>query len=247
MPMWGFSGSGLVLGDKLILDAGRTIALDKMTGELLWKTKDYRPGYGSASVMQHDGRELAVVLNNDCLLVLDPRDGGLVAEYPWVTDFATSSTTPIISGNTIFISTGYNRGCTLLELKGNQLEPLYENKHMRNHMNTCVLWQGAIYGFDGNSHSRRLVNLVCIDHKSGETKWTVKQLGCGSLMLADGKLLVLSDEGELLVADASAEKFEPSARAKVLEGRCWIVPVLSHAKVYCRNAEGDLVCVDVSR
>jgi hypothetical protein len=64
-------------------------------------------------------------------------------------------------------------------------------------------------------------------------------------MAADGKLIVLSESGELMIALASPEKFRPSARAKVLDGKCWTVPVLANGRIYCRNADGDLVCVDV--
>jgi hypothetical protein len=64
-------------------------------------------------------------------------------------------------------------------------------------------------------------------------------------MAANGRLIVLSDEGELMVAPATPEKFTPSARAKVLDGKCWTVPVLAGERVYCRNAAGDLVCVDL--
>ena len=63
--------------------------------------------------------------------------------------------------------------------------------------------------------------------------------------MADGKLIVLSDEGELLVAPATPTGFQPTAKAKVLRGKCWTMPVLAHGRIYCRDAEGTLVCLDV--
>ena len=63
-------------------------------------------------------------------------------------------------------------------------------------------------------------------------------------MAADGKLIVLSDTGTLVIAEASPTAFKPLAQAQVLGGKCWTTPVLSHGKIYCRNARGDLVCVD---
>jgi outer membrane protein assembly factor BamB len=65
-------------------------------------------------------------------------------------------------------------------------------------------------------------------------------------MLADGKLIVLSERGELLVADASPDGFKPVSRAQILGGKCWSAPVLANGKIYARNAAGDVVCVDVS-
>jgi len=247
MPEWGYSGSPLVIGKMLIVDAGPLVAVDKTTGKPIWQTDIYRAGYGSPVRFERNGRTLIAHLNNDVLIVVKAEDGAIVASAPFETQFVTTSSTPIVDGNTIFISSGYNRGCILFELAGSELKPIYENKKMRNHMNTCVLWEGHLYGIDGNSHDRRNCSVVCLEKATGEQKWKERDLGCGSVMLADGKLIILSDEGELVVAPASPDKFEPVARAKVLDGKCWTVPVLSRGKIYCRNAAGDLVCVDVSQ
>jgi len=64
-------------------------------------------------------------------------------------------------------------------------------------------------------------------------------------MLADGKLIALGEKGELFVADASPQGFKPVSRAQVLGGKCWTAPVLADGRIYCRNAKGDLVCLDV--
>ena len=110
---------------------------------------------------------------------------------------------------------------------------------MRNHMNSCVLWQGHLYGVDENQ-------LRCLGFENGEVKWTEKSVGKGSLSMADGKLIVLSERGILMVAEATPAGFKPISRAQVLSGKCWTTPVLSNGKIYCRNAAGDVVCVDVS-
>ena len=65
-------------------------------------------------------------------------------------------------------------------------------------------------------------------------------------MVADGKLVALSEKGELIIAQATPAAFEPIARAKVLSGKCWTTPMLSNGRIYCRNAVGDVVCLDVS-
>jgi len=68
----------------------------------------------------------------------------------------------------------------------------------------------------------------------------------GAVTMADGKLIVLSENGELMVADASPTGFKPISRAQVLGKICWAAPVLANGKIYCRNGGGDVVCVDVS-
>ncbi len=69
----------------------------------------------------------------------------------------------------------------------------------------------------------------------------------GSVMIADGKLVVLGDKGTLAIVDAAPDSYKEIARANVLGGLCWTVPVLSGGKIFCRNHEGDLVCLDVSK
>ena len=76
-------------------------------------------------------------------------------------------------------------------------------------------------------------------------KWTDKASGNGTLIIADGKLLVLSEKGELIIAEASTIAFKPESRAQILGGKCWTAPALANGKLYARNAKGDLVCVEV--
>jgi hypothetical protein len=195
--------------------------------------------------MQVGGEPAIAVLNNDCVLVVREKDGQELARAPWETQFVTSSTTPIVDGSKLFISTGYRQGCALFELREGKLVTLYQNKVMCNHMNNCVLFEGHLYGFNGNSHERRRVDVVCMDYVTGGQKWKFNGLGCGSLMMADGRLILLSDEGLLVTAKSTSESFQELGRAQILDGRCWTVPTLSNGRVYARNATGKLVCVDV--
>jgi outer membrane protein assembly factor BamB len=247
MPEWGFSCSPLVLGDRVIIDGGRTAAYERTTGKLIWKTEKYRPGYGSAAPFELNDETHVAVLNNDCLLIVRVKDGGEVAKHKWETQYATSSTTPIVHRDTFFISTGYNEGCGLFRLADGELEIVYDNKNMRNHMNSCVLFKGTLYGIDGQSDTSRGCSVVALDQATGEVKWKQRGLGCGSLFIADGKLIILGDEGDLVVAEATPSEYKEIAKAKILEGQCWSVPTLAAGRLYARNAAGDLVCVDLRK
>jgi outer membrane protein assembly factor BamB len=108
-----------------------------------------------------------------------------------------------------------------------------------------VLVGGHLYGLDGD-HGGRGSALRCIEFETGKVKWTEASVKPGGLMAADGKLIVLSEPGELIIAPASPDSFKAIARAQVMGGKCWTTPVLSHGRIYCRNAKGDVVCVDVS-
>jgi outer membrane protein assembly factor BamB len=116
---------------------------------------------------------------------------------------------------------------------------------MDNHFSGSLFLNGFFYGMNGNT-DRPEKDFRCVDLK-GELKWKYEGLGLGALTAADGKLIILSERGELLIATASPEAFKPLARAQVLGGKCWTVPVLANGRIYCRNAQGTVVCLDVRR
>ena len=249
MPLWGFSGSSLVVDDLVIVEAGKTAAFNRDTGDVVWQTEQFKPAYSSPVSFQHpaSGKMLVASLNNDFLLILDAATGEEVARAPFTTAHPTNSCTPIVVEDTIFLSSGYNRGCTLLRLTNDGLERIYDNRNMRNHMNSCVLHEGLLYGVDGNSHSRRTATIRCIDHATGELHWKKRGYGVGSVLLAGERVIALSDEGELLVVEPNQEEFTLLANAKVMDGKCWTPPVLCRGRLYIRNAEGRLICLDMSR
>ena len=87
----------------------------------------------------------------------------------------------------------------------------------------------------------------CLDWKTGEVRWTAPDLGLGSLILADGKLLALTENGTLLAAEAVGDSYKLLAKARILEGRCWAAPVLSNGRLFVRNAAGNAVCLDLRK
>ncbi|MEZ6130840.1 MAG: PQQ-binding-like beta-propeller repeat protein [Planctomycetaceae bacterium] len=242
---WGFDSSPLILNDQLLVQGGRVVSYNKHSGNRNWVSAKHEAGYGSVRAFSHNGQTLLASLDNDGLRILSAEDGTQVAFTPWPSPFRTNSSTPIIVDDTIFISTGYNVGCGLFRLKDRRLERLYASQAMRNHFNNSILFEGYLYGMDGNSNLGRVVTLTCMKFDTGEVMWKERGLGCGSLMIADGKLLILSEQGTLVVADADPQKYTELGRSSFLTGRCWTVPVLANGKVYGRNAAGHLVCVQL--
>lgn len=246
-PEWGFSSSPRIEGNQLILEAGRVVSFDRQNGEKLWQTEPHDAGYGSAAVFQQSGKTLIATLDCDGLRIVDAANGTQVAFTEWKSPYKTNASTPIVAGDEIFISTGYKVGCGLFRLQNESLEPVYKNTDMRNHFNNSILLDGCLYGFDGDSHIGRLVTLNCIDFRTGKPAWKQRGLGCGSLLIADGKLLILAEDGTLVLAKASPVAYTELARSPFLEGRCWTVPVLADGRVYGRNAAGKLVCVTLPK
>lgn len=244
---WGFNSSPFIRHNRLFVQGGRIGCYALDDGSLIWSSPPHAAGYGAIRSMQVEDAQYLVSLDCDGLRISDPENGSTVAFTAWKSPFATNSTTPIIRGNTIFISTGYNVGAAAFTFDGTQLEEVYTTKRMRNHFNNSILFGDHLYGFDGNSNLGRVVTLTCLNFETGEVMWKHRGLGCGSLMIADGRLLVLSEKGDLVVADASPDGFAEQSRATILSGRCWTVPVLSGGRVFARNASGNLVCVRLPR
>lgn len=242
LPEWGFTTSAYILDDQVILVTGRVVSYNKKSGEKNWQTSKREAGYGTAISFEHEGSTLVAALDCDGLRIVSSKNGDELATFPWDSPYRTNSTTPIIQGNKIFISTGYNVGGALLELKNNSLKQIYKSRKMRNHFNNSILYKGYLYGFDGNSNLGRVVSLTCMDFATGEVAWKQRGYGCGSLMIVDGKLLVLSEKGKLALVEASPDGFKEITQSPFLDGRCWTVPIYFNGKIYGRNAVGKLVC-----
>ncbi|MCP4783091.1 MAG: PQQ-binding-like beta-propeller repeat protein [Fuerstiella sp.] len=251
MHEWGFNASPYILDDNVLFQGGRLVAYDKLKGDLVWRSEEHRAGYGSVRAFSHNGRLLLANLDCDGLRISNASDGSLVAFQEWKSPFGTNSTTPIVVNDMIYISSGYNVGCALFQLTKDdasdsddtlQLQQVYVSKRMRNHFNNSILFEGHLYGLDGNSNLGRVVTLTCMDFSTGEVRWKERGLGCGSLMIADGKLVILSEDGLLVVAKASPDSYQEIARSEFLSGRCWTMPLLLNGRVFGRNAAGRLVC-----
>lgn len=241
-PTWGFSGSPLIEKDWVLYEIGAAgaavVAFDKKTGAVVWKNGSDGAGYSSLIPFDVQGERLLAVYPKDAFVVRRMKDGSEVARVAWKTSYGVNAATPIIEGNRIFLSSGYNFGCALLELSGRTLKEVWRNKNMRNHVNSCVLWQGHLYGFDENE-------LTCLDFKTGEVKWNQVGYGKGSVKLADGKLIVYGQTGKLGIAEASPAGFKEISSAQVLTGKdTWAPPVLAHGHVYCRSLD-KLACLDL--
>jgi len=244
-PTWYFAGSPLVVGDLVIYNVGTYgVALNKTDGSLVWQNGKGKCGYSTGVPFTIDGQKCVAMAVSRELAGLNPVTGKIMWKYPWKTAYDINAADAIVAGENIFISSGYNKGCALLEISGDDAVRIWQNKNMRNQINCSVLWEGHIYGFDGQVGGGG--KLTCIELASGEEKWSQSGMGTGSLMIAGGKMIILGERGTLVIAEASPEGFKKFASAKILTGKCWTVPVLANGRIYARNAAGQLVCVDVS-
>lgn len=230
---WGFAGSPLLVGGRLIVPVGTAgKALNPATGETLWDNGGGRSGYSSPVPCTLAGQEAFVLLSGHEVVGVGVKDGTLLWRLPWKTTWDQNAPDVIVSDNKLFVSTGHGVGCAQYDLTANPPLEIWRNKNTRNYMSSSVLWQGNLYGFDDNQ-------LRCLNWATGEVRWTQTGTGMGSLLVADGKLVALTEKGKLIVAEASPEAYKPLAEAQILTGRCWAAPVLANGRVYARNAAGE--------
>jgi outer membrane protein assembly factor BamB len=243
IPGWGFSGSPLVRENLLVLNVGEAgMALDKATGNIIWRSATKDCGYSTPLPIKFQYQWTAILASGQSYLAVDLKTGAELWRIRWLTQFALNAAEPVVDKDKVFISSGYGKGCALLAMKAGEPDVVWKSKVMRNQFNSSVLLDGFLYGIDGDTTEK--ARLKCIEYATGTEKWSQPGIGSGALMVADGKLIVLSDSGELLVAPASNSGFKPTARTQVLGGKCWTTPVLANGRIYCRNSRGDIVCID---
>jgi outer membrane protein assembly factor BamB len=245
VPGWGFASSPVVHDKLVLLTVGQAgLALDKDSGKTAWSSAKEEAGYSTPLLFRQGNDTFAIVSSGNAYMAVNAATGKGLWEVPWITRYGINAAQPILAGDQLFLSTGYGKGCALFQT-GDEPKEVWRSKNLRNQINSSVLVDGFLYGIDGDTTTAQ--SFKCLEWKTGQVRWTHDGIGMGALMAADGKLIVLSDQGELLIAPASPEGFKPTARAKILQGKCWTVPVLANGRIYCRSAAGEVVCLDVRK
>ena len=238
-PTWGFAASPLVLEQRLILNYGQVLALDKKDGHLLWRTeRNYGHAYSTPIEIQHGEKRALVVFDGSGLGVVALEDGRELAFAPWDVVDKVKSMTPVALGTGVFLS-AYPWGATLIDLAGEAPRKVWASKVMSNQMAGCVPWEEKLYGFD-------IQLLKCIDG-DGQELWRERGIGAGAVSVAAGRLLIVSGEGDLIVAEASPAGYKPLSRRHVLDvagAPFWTIPVLADGRIYVRSHAGELVALD---
>jgi len=189
------------------------------------------------------GERQAVFFTRGGLLSAAMDDGEVLLRFPWRPPGRNSvnAASPIVSGDRIFLSASYDAGAVLLEVKGKETRVVWSgDESLSSHYATSVLRDGVLYGFHGRQEYGE--SLRAVDFATGKVLWSEK-LGAGTVSIANGNLLVVTESGELVLAPASPRSFAPTARAKVLPETVRAYPALAGGRIYIRN-EDTLVCLE---
>ena len=243
-PIWGFSSSVLVVGKVAYVSVGKYgTAVALATGKVVWGNPSTISNYATPVPYKHGKITRLAIFAQKSICGVDPKTGAVLWEYPWETKYNVNASDPIIVGDKMFISSGYDHGGALIDLKeGGMPEEVYRTRHMRTKMNGAVYYKGFLYGFDKKE-------LKCLDFKTGDVKWSKKGYGAGTVSVAGGKLVILSEAGLLAIAEATDAGFKLIADAPILvnangkKSRCWTTATYANGKIYARTAKGQAVCV----
>lgn len=253
IPNWGYTESVLIDGDKVICTPGgkegALAALQKESGEVLWRSKDFTEGaqYASVIVADHNGQRQYIQLTMKKLAGVDARSGDLLWSVDWPGQTAVIPT-PIYRDGMVYVTSGYGVGCMLVKLlPDHQTEVVYQNKTMKNHHGGVVLIGNHLYGHSDGP------GWTCQDLLSGEAVWSERKLGKGSLTSADGLLYLFEEQkGEVALIEASTEGYkehglftlEPQTTKRSERGRIWTHPTIANGRLYLRDQE-LLFCFDI--
>ena len=245
IPTWGFSSSPLIEGNLVLVEAGgkdgkSIVAFDKKSGDVVWTTHTDEVGYSSPIAIDFGEVRQIIFLTSKTLLSLAPENGDIYWKYPWPEGINIA--TPIfIPDDKIFISASYDKGAVLLKMTadadGIGIEEVWKSRVMKNHFNSSVLQGDYLYGFDN-------AILTCIEANTGEEQWRHRGFQKGSLLLADGYLIILGEGGKLALAEANPTEYKEKARFQLFDDKCWTVPTLAGGRLYLRNQK-EMVCLDL--
>jgi outer membrane protein assembly factor BamB len=245
-PTWGYSGSPLIDGDLLILEVGGeenrgVVAFEKATGKVRWGALDGDAAYSSPVVITIGGVKQYVVPRRagPQTVSLTP-DGAVHWTHP--APFSVIASALFVPPDRVYVSGGDDAGAVLIRIRSEGgravVEELWKTRAMKNHFNNAVLVGDHLYGFDN-------ATFKCLSVATGEPTWAQRGLGKGSLLVADGNLLVvLSDKGTLLLVEAAPNSYRELARFQAMEGKAWTAPALADGRLYLRDQD-EIVALEM--
>jgi outer membrane protein assembly factor BamB len=237
---WGLSESPLVLSDRILVSPGgrgsAIVALSKTDGSVLWKALDDEPGYSSAVLHEAAGIREAIYFTAQRAVGVDVQTGKLQWSYEQVANRTANIATPVLKGNRVFLSSGYGTGAALLDLTAVSgridAKQVYFTRDMRNHHASSILIGDHLYGF-----SDSILTAMVFD--TGTTAWRDRSVGKGSLVFADDRLYLYSEEGVVGLAEANPTAYREHGRFQIRTGGAptWSHPIVANGKLFIRDQD----------
>lgn len=269
MPHWGIAASPLIWRDYLILQIGGAdgacvVALDKDSGEEVWRSLNDQASYSSPIMIEQAGRPTVLVWTGDSVAALDPHDGDVRWRYPWAPkDMPIGVATPVVQGDRAFFTSFYD-GSLMLRIDPHEFryQVLWQRMGrsendtdaLHSTISTPVFEGNYIYGIDSYGEFR------CLDATNGDRIWadqtaTPKARWSTVHFVKHGsRYFLFNERGELIIAKLSPEGFHEIDRTQVIQptrdqlsrrgGVCWSHPAFADECIVARNDE-ELICISL--
>jgi outer membrane protein assembly factor BamB len=253
-PSWGIAESPLIVDDKVIATPGgkdaSLVALNKMTGETIWKTTGLSElgSYCSPILVAWGGKKIIVTQLDKSFVGIDASNGKVL----WTDPFASyqndpkgiNPVTPLYYDGKIYVTSGYDDGGALYELSadGTKISRKWIDKTLDTHHGGVVLIDGYLYG--SNWLSNRKGNWVCLDWNGGKVMYEQEWHNKGPIIFADGMLYCYDEkDGNFALVNLNPQKFEVVSSFKVSfgSGPHWAHPVIADKRLYIRHGDALMV------
>jgi outer membrane protein assembly factor BamB len=249
---YGYASSPIAFRDTIVVPvggAGRALmAFNQADGKMAWAKNDFGNAYSSPILIDVGGLEQLAIVLDGAVLAVNPHNGDLQWQIPFKADYSIAVATPLWGpDNLMFVSSEYNAGTKVIELQrsGEQTKAteLWSSNRLRLHHGNAMRIGPAIYFSSGGKGSQAILSSV--DARSGKIYWQERSIEKATFVWADGKLITLDQDGNLMIAYPSTEGFKIAAKAPVLTNLSWTPPALVGTKLYMRDRR-SMVAVDLS-
>jgi hypothetical protein len=178
---------------------------------------------------------------------IDPGSGRLLWQHPHANATKTNVSTPVWGpGNLLFCSSAYNSGSRVLELtrRGDTttVREVWYGRDLRIHVANAIRIGDTVYGSSGDFGP---VSFVAVDLRTGAVRWQERGFRKASFVYADGKFILLNEDGELLLASPRADGLQVLTQAQVLTATAWTPPSLVGTTLYVRDRK-QVVALDLA-
>lgn len=237
----GYSCSPIAYKDTVVMlvggQASSLVAFNQKDGSVAWKKHDFRNSTSSPIVINVDGQDQLVAFMYGEVVGVDPNNGDLLWSHPHPVDYGLNTTMPVWGpDNLLFVSSGYDGGSRVLKLSRvggkTTVEELWASRLMRVHFSNAIRVGDFVCGSSGDFGP---APFTAIDVKTGKVLWRNRSFPRASFLFADGRFIILDEDGQLILATATAEGLTVISKVALLSNRSWTVPSLAGTHLYLRD------------
>jgi outer membrane protein assembly factor BamB len=237
----GYSCSPIDYKDKIVMMVGgpssSLIAFNRKDGTVAWKKHDFKNSTSSPVIINVDGQDQLVAFMYSEIVGVDPNNGNLLWSHSHPIEFGLNTSTPVWGpDNLLFVSSGYGGGSRVLKLSRSgdktNVEELWASRLMRIHFSNAIRVGDLIYGSSGDFGP---APFTAVNVKTGNVVWRHRSFPRASFLFADGRFIILDEDGQLLLATATPEGLTVTSKVELLSGKSWTVPSLSGTHLYLRD------------